>query len=112
MSAKGIMMTTENHSGFNIAERLSVVSAQCAFGQKVFNDIFASVHDTVDRRSGKVEQTFQAGVDAVLEELKTQAVALHADAVIAITISYTPIGYGSPNQTLVSGTGTAVRLQP
>jgi uncharacterized protein YbjQ (UPF0145 family) len=106
-----MIMTTEAQNGFEVAERLAIVSAQCALGQKVFNDAFASVQDVVDRRSESVEKAMQDSVDVVLAELKKQALALHADAVIAVTIQYTPIGYGASNRTLVSGIGTAVRFE-
>ena len=110
VAASPIVMTTETQDGLAVAERISVVSAQCAFSARVFNDVFASVHDAVDGRAKVVEQTMQDGVKTVMAELKQQAIDLHADAVIAITIQFTPIGYGSSNMTLVSGLGTAVRL--
>ncbi len=110
VAAAPIVMTTEAYNGLAVAERISVVSAQCAFGARVFNDVFASVHDVVDGRAKVVEQTMQDGVEVVMDELKQQAIDLHADAVVAITLQYTPIGYGSSNMTLVSGIGTAVKL--
>ena len=110
MTDTPIVMTTETQDGLAVAERLSVVSAQCAFGARVFNDVFASVHDVEGGRAKVVEQSMQDGVKIVMDDLKQQAIALHADAVIAITIHYTPIGYGTSNMTLVSGVGTAVRL--
>ena len=108
--ASPIVMTTEAQDGIAVAERISVVSAQCAFSARVFNDLFASVHDTVNGRAKVVEQKMQDGVEVVMDALKQQAIDLHADAVVAITIQYTPIGYGASNMTLVSGIGTAVRL--
>jgi uncharacterized protein YbjQ (UPF0145 family) len=110
VAAPSIVMTTETQDGLVVAERLAVVSAQCAFGAQVFNDVFASVHDVVDGRSKVVEQAMQDGFKVVMDALKQQAIDLQADAVIAITIQYTPIGYGTSNLTLVSGIGTAVRL--
>ncbi len=110
VTASPIVMTTETQDGLVVAERISVVSAQCAFGARVFNDVFASVHDRVDERAKVVEQTMQDGFKVVMDELKQQAIDLYADAVVAITIQYTPIGYGTSNMTLVSGIGTAVRL--
>jgi uncharacterized protein YbjQ (UPF0145 family) len=110
VAASPIVMTTETQDGLADAERITVLSAQCAFGARVFNDVFASVHDVAEGRAKVVEQTMQDGVKVVMDELKQQAIDLHADAVVAITIQYTPIGYGSSNMTLVSGIGTAVRL--
>jgi len=105
-----MIMTTETQAGFDIAERLAVISAQCAFAPKVFDDAFASVQEVVNRRSGVVEKTMQDGVALVLADLEKQAAALAADALVAITIQYTPIGYGAANRTLISGMGTAVRF--
>ncbi len=106
-----IVMTTEAQDGLAVATRISVVSAQCAFGARVFKDVFASVQDITDGRAKVVEQTMQDGVKVVMQDLKHQAIELGADAVVAITMQYTPIGYGSSNMTLVSGMGTAVRLR-
>ena len=105
-----VVMTTEAQDGLAVAERISIISAQCAFGARVFNDAFASVNDVVDGRAKVVEQTMQDGVKLVMDDLRQQAVDLHADAVIAITVQYTPVGYGASTMTLVSGIGTAVRL--
>jgi uncharacterized protein YbjQ (UPF0145 family) len=105
-----IMMTTQDQSGLEVAAHISVISAQCAFGVRVFNDIFASVQDVVNGRATAVEKTMQDGVDLVLDDLKKQAFDLNADAVIALSVQFTPIGYGTSNMTLVSGIGTAVKL--
>lgn len=106
-----IIMTTEGQGDCDISERLGIVTAQCAFGQKVFDGILASVQDIVDRRTPAVERALQDAVHLVLNDLKSQAMDMHADAVIAISLQYTPIGSGACNRTLVSGIGTAVRLQ-
>ncbi len=110
ITASPIVMTTEAQDGLLVAERISVVSAQCAFGARIFNDVFASVHEDVEGRAKVVEQTMQDGVAVVMQALKEQAIALHADAVVGVAIQYTAIGYGSSNMTLISGIGTAVRL--
>lgn len=109
--ASPIIMTTEDRDGFKIAERMSIISAQCAFDASVFNTIFATVQPSEGRRQTAVEQTMQEGVDTVLFELKKQALQLNADAVLGIRIHYTPIGYGASNMTLISGIGTAVTFE-
>jgi len=105
-----IIMTTEGQNGFEVAQHLAILTAQCAFSQQAFNDAFASVQEIVDRRSALVERTLQEGVDIVMADLQRQAAALDAEAVIAITIQYTPIGFGTACRTLVSAMGTAVRF--
>lgn len=110
VDASHIIMTTQAQCSFETMQHLSVVSAQCAFGPKVTHDIYASVQDVVDGRSKAVEQTMNDGVEQVLFALKKAALEQNADAVVAISIQYTPIGYGSSNMTLISGIGTAVRL--
>ncbi|MFT7107057.1 MAG: hypothetical protein ACJAVT_001579 [Yoonia sp.] len=108
--ASQIIMTTEAQNSFKTMEHLSIVSAQCAFGARVSHDIFASVQDVVDGRSKLIEQTMNDGVELVLFELKKKAFEQQADAVVGISIQYTPIGYASSNMILISGVGTAVRL--
>ena len=106
-----LIMTTEQHGNLRIAERICVVSAQCAFGADVCRNIVASVQETVDGRVKAVEQKMQDGVDVVLSELEKQALQLHADAALDITLHYTLIGYGLSNMTLISGIGTAVTFE-
>jgi len=110
VSASQIIMTTEAQNSFETMQHLSIVSAQCAFGGRTTHDMFASVQDVVDGRSKVIEQTMNDGVALVLYELKKQAFEQQADAVVAISIQYTPIGYAASNMILVSGVGTAVRL--
>jgi len=110
VNASQIIMTTEAQNSIETMQHLSIVSAQCAFGARISHDMFASVQDVVDGRSKEVEQTMNESVELVLFELKKQAFEQKADAVVAISIQYTPIGYAASNMILVSGVGTAVRL--
>jgi uncharacterized protein YbjQ (UPF0145 family) len=111
VSAAHIVMTTEDRGGFEIAERVSVISAQCVFGAGVFSDAFASVQNVAGGRAKTVEDTMNEATRTVFFELKKQAFALHADAVVAITVQYTPVGYDASNMIMVSATGTVVRFE-
>ena len=111
-AASQIIMTTQASSSFETTEHVSIVSAQCAFGSQVFHDVFSSVQEVVDGRSKVVEQTMSDGLKLVMYELKKKAFELKADAVVGISIQYTPIGHAASNMILISGVGTAVRLKP
>jgi uncharacterized protein YbjQ (UPF0145 family) len=110
--ASQVIMTTQAHNSFEKTEHLSIVTAQCAFGARIFHDMFASVQDVADGRSKMIEQKMNDGLELVLFELKKQAFEQQADAVVGISIQYTPIGYAASNMILISGVGTAVRLIP
>ena len=92
VAASQIIMTTQASSSFEATEHVSIVSAQCAFGSQVFHDVFSSVQEVVDGRSKVAEQIMSDGLELVMYELKKKAFELKADAVVGISIQYTPIG--------------------
>ena len=78
------------------------------FGE-LFKDLFAGIRDIVGGRSGAYESTLREARATALNELKEEARALGADAVIGIDLDYEVLGQGG-SMLMVSASGTAVKL--
>jgi len=104
-----IILTTETMAPADLAQRLGIVSADCAYGLNVFKDIMVSARDLVGGRSEVLQKAIRESRAIVMKELENEARELGADMVIAISLSYTEISkLGSV--ILVTATGTAIRL--
>lgn len=54
---ESVMLTTEAYpEGLKIAERIEVVTAECAFGMNIFKDLFTGMYDIVSGRSEAVQR--------------------------------------------------------
>ena len=102
-----IVTTTNVVEGRPIAEYLGVVSAQSVLGVNAFKDVAAGMRNIFGGRSKSYENELGAGVGGVLDELRSHARELGADAVVGIDIDYETVG---SNMLMVSASGTAVTL--
>ncbi len=103
-----ILVTTEMQPDIHIRKRLTIVTAEVAYGMNVFKDLFAGVRNIVGGRSEAIQNTMRDARETVLYELKREAHALGANAVIAVDLDYTQIGDGGWNMVLLVASGTAV----
>lgn len=107
-----IMLTTSHTlQGIEVTKYLGVVSAECAYGMNMFKDMFANVRNLVGGRSSAVQDTMRDSRETVMQELKREAHAKGANAVIAVDIDYTQLGAGGNIMVLVSASGTAVIIE-
>ncbi|OOY04460.1 YbjQ family protein [Thioclava sp. F28-4] len=105
-----VVLTTEAVAPFPILERLDIVTAECAFGMNIFRDLFASVRDITGGRSEAVQKTMRDTRKVALDELRREAHALGANAVIGVSLSYTELS-GAGNMVLLVASGTAVKAE-
>lgn len=105
------MLVTTTHSieGRPVAEYLGVVTGEVIVGANIFKDLFAGIRDIVGGRSGAYESTLRDARATALNELKDEARALGADAVIGVDLDYEVLGQGG-SMLMVSASGTAVKL--
>lgn len=104
-----LMTTTSTVEGQPVRQYLGVVTGEVIVGANIFKDLFASVRDIVGGRSGAYESSLRDARATALEELKEEAMALGADAVIAIDLDYEVLGKEG-SMLMVSASGTAVKL--
>ena len=105
------MLTTEAYpQGLTITRRVDVVTAECAFGMNIFKDLFAGVRDIVGGRSEAVQKTLRDTRRVTLYELKKEAHAVGANAVVGVDLDYVELNAGV--MVLLVASGTAVLLGP
>lgn len=105
------MFVTTTHSveGYVIERYIDVIAAQGVLGVNAFKDMAAGMRNVFGGRSKSYENELAAGVSDTLEELRRQAEAVGADAVVGVDIDYETVGQ---NMLMVSVSGTAVKLAP
>lgn len=103
-----ILLTTEVASSLVIDKRLGIIAAECVFGVNVFRDMLASVRDLVGGRSAGTQNVLKDARTQALNELKKEAVAVGANAVVAVDLKYSEFSGGSKSMLIVVATGTAV----
>jgi uncharacterized protein YbjQ (UPF0145 family) len=107
---EAIMLTTEAYpQGLTITRRIEVVTAECAFGMNIFKDLFAGVRDIVGGRSEAVQKTMRDSRRVALYELKKEAYAVGANAVVGVDLDYVELNAGV--MVLLVASGTAVIIE-
>jgi uncharacterized protein YbjQ (UPF0145 family) len=106
-----VLTTAHTLQDVTVTKYLGVVSAECAYGMNMFKDMFANVRNLVGGRSAAVEDTMRDSRETVMQELKREAHAKGANAVIAVDLDYTQLGAGGNMMVLVSASGTAVVIE-
>ena len=102
--AELIVTTTPTVEGRMATHYLGVVAGEAIMGANIFRDIFAGIRDIVGGRSGAYEEVMQGAREEALREM-----AMGADAVIGVQISYAALG-ASDSMLMVGAVGTAVKL--
>jgi uncharacterized protein YbjQ (UPF0145 family) len=102
-----IATTTVSVEGRPITEYLGITAGEVILGVNVFKDIAAGFRNIVGGRSGKYEEELRKGRETALEEMRQQAEALGADAVIGVDVDYETVG---GQMLMITAAGTAVKL--
>lgn len=109
----GITLTTGYAvAGREIEREIDIVTAECAFGHHVIKDLAASMRDFFGGRSGTVQTTLRDCRKTALAELRKEALAVGADAVIGVDLDYGEMGSGGTAMLFLVASGTAVKLKP
>jgi uncharacterized protein YbjQ (UPF0145 family) len=104
-----LVSTTTLIEGRPVKDYLGVVTGEVIVGANIFKDLFAGIRDIVGGRSGSYESTLRDARATALDELKMEAKALGADAVIGVDLDYETLGQGG-TMLMVTASGTAVKL--
>ncbi len=97
--------TTDGLDGREVTEYLGVVSGEAVVGANAISDIAAGIRDVVGGRSGSYEKKITAGRDAAVDDVRSEAADLGADAVVGATFDYEEMAEG---MLWVNLSGTAV----
>lgn len=107
---KVVLTTAPSVDGYQVRQTLDIVSAECALGMGMLSDWLAGLTDTFGGRSGTTQNALKAARETCQAELRQQASALDADAVIAVTFTYSQFSGQSKSMIFVVAVGTAVRV--
>jgi uncharacterized protein YbjQ (UPF0145 family) len=102
-----LLSTTSVIEGRPVSKYLGIVTGEAIIGANIFRDMFATVRDVVGGRSGTYEKGLGEARDLALAEMQQKALALGANAVIAVDIDYEVLGSNN-GMLMVSANGTAV----
>ena len=104
------MLTTETVPNLNITKRIEIVTAECAFGMNIVKDLFAGIRDIVGGCSEAVQKSMRDSRETVLYELKKEAYAVGANAVVGVDLDYVELSSAGSMVMLVAS-GTAVVIE-
>lgn len=105
-----LLTTTNSIEGKHITTYYGIVSGETIIGANIFRDFFASIRDIIGGRSGSYEKVLREAKDIALKEMSEQAVAIGANAVVAVDLDYETIG-DTGSMLMVTASGTAVRYE-
>lgn len=108
-----ILTTSIDVPNRQIESVISIVATEAALGMNVLRDIANNWRDFVGGRASSAQKSLKEARLACLDELKREAAALGADAVIAVDLDYNELSTGgSGGIVFVAASGTAVKLTP
>ncbi len=102
-----ILTTASEIEGKRVIEYKGIIGAQYIAGINIFKDILAGLSNIVGGRSETLQGKMREMRNAVLSELKNEALLKDANAVIAIKIDFDEYSEG---MLMLSATGTAVKV--
>ena len=105
-----IILTTETAHNLPVTERLGIISAEVVIGMNLFKDIASAFTDTFGGRSKNMQNGLRQARESALAELRQEAHALGAEAVVGIDLDYSEISGGGKSMLFLVASGTAVKL--
>ena len=109
-AASRIILTTESSLDLRIERRLDIITAEVVIGMHLFRDIASAFRDTFGGRSATMQKGLRDARKTALDELRREALALGADAVVAVDLDYSEISGGGKSMLFLVASGTAVKL--
>ncbi|MFY0542807.1 YbjQ family protein [Brevibacillus sp. H7] len=103
-----IVSTTSTLQGKEIEQYIGIVSGETIMGANVVRDFLAGITDIIGGRSGAYESKLAEGRELAIEEMKTKARRMGADAVIGVDLDFETLRDG---MMICVATGTAVKLK-
>ena len=102
-----IVTTTPSVEGRKITSYQGIVTGEAIMGANIFKDLFAGIRDIVGGRSATYERELRRAREIAMEEIKTAAAEMGANAVVGIDLDYETVGTNA-SMLMVTISGTAV----
>jgi uncharacterized protein YbjQ (UPF0145 family) len=104
-----ILTTTNIIEGKPATAYLGIVTSEVIIGANFMKDFLGGLRDFFGGRSGTYESVLKEAKESALAELRQNAQAMGADAILGIDLDYETIGSGG-SMLMVTASGTAVKL--
>jgi uncharacterized protein YbjQ (UPF0145 family) len=112
-AAAAVVITTESSiPGREIVEIVDVITAESVMGINLLKDALAGINDVFGGRAEGIQQELRSARRLCLQELKEEAAAVGADAVVGVRLDYSEFGGQSRSMVFLVASGTAVRTAP
>jgi uncharacterized protein YbjQ (UPF0145 family) len=102
-----IVTTTPSVEGRKITSYQGIVTGEAIMGANIFKDLFAGIRDIVGGRSATYERELRRAREIAMEEIKTAAAEMGANAVVGVDLDYETVGTNA-SMLMVTISGTAV----
>jgi uncharacterized protein YbjQ (UPF0145 family) len=102
-----IVTTTPSIEGRKITEYKGIVTGEAIMGANIFKDLFAGIRDIVGGRSATYERELRRAREIAMDEIRTVAAEMGANAVVGIDLDYETVGTNA-SMLMVTISGTAV----
>ena len=110
--AEIIITTAPTVEGFRVTRQLGIITAECVFGMNLFRDFFAAIRDVFGGRSQATQNVLRDARETCLTELKAEAIARGANAIIAVDLDYNEFSGDGKSMLFLVASGTAVYIEP
>lgn len=107
-----VVTTTPSVDGFKTSKILDIVSSECVFGLSVFKDFFTLTTDFFGGRSNTAQNALRDARKKCIDELKSEAAALGANAVVGVSLDYSEFSGQGKSMLFLVASGTAVIVEP
>lgn len=106
-----IILTTEAAHNLPVGQRIDILTTEVVIGMHLFKDIASAFRDTFGGRSKVMQDGLRDARKTALSELRREAHAIGADAVVGIALNYSEISGGGKSMLFLVASGTAVTLE-
>jgi uncharacterized protein YbjQ (UPF0145 family) len=108
-----ILVTTASMlEGYRVVETIDIVTAECVFSMSFLQDWIANEDDSFGGRSETMQQVLRDARRRCLQELRTEAFLVGANAVIAVDLDYSEFSGQGKAMLFLVASGTAVHVEP
>ena len=102
-----LVTTTPSVEGRRITDYKGIVTGEAIMGANIFKDLFAGIRDIVGGRSATYERELRRAREIAMDEIRTAAAEMGANAVVGIDLDYETVGTNA-SMLMVTVSGTAV----
>lgn len=106
-----LLTTAPELAGYRVTRTLDIVTAECVLGLSFLSDFLAGMSDFFGGRSGRTQNKLREARQYCLSELRAEAQSLGANAVIAVSLSYSEFSGQGKSMLFLVASGTAVVVE-